>query len=119
MMDKHAEAINISKRPTLAPEDVAMRAAQGHAYGVTGRREEALAILGELLERAGRVHLPGCSVAIVYMGLGDEDQALAWLEKAAAQRDDGLLLMKVHPIFDCLRPTARFQELLRQLHLTA
>ena len=120
MKEMHEEAIaHIERAVKLAPENVAMRAAQAHAYGLVERKDEAREILAGLLERSAQAHVPGTTIAVVYLGLGEENTALDWLEKAAEQRDDGLLLMKVHPIFDCLRGTQRFQEILRLLNLTA
>ena len=57
------------------------------------------------------------SIAVVYAGLGEADQALAWLEKACGDHDDGLLLLKVHPIYDSLRASPRFQNILREMNL--
>jgi len=56
-------------------------------------------------------------IAWVYVGLGDKDQALAWLEKAYAQHSNELTTMKVCPVYDPLRSDPRFQDLLRRLGL--
>ena len=51
-----------------------------------------------------------------YLGIGDNDQAIAWLEKAFAQRSNGLTGLKVTPCMTrCGDP--RFQNLLRRLGL--
>ena len=110
---------HIERAAKLAPGNVAMQAALAHAYAVTDRTEEARDILKELLERSTSTHVPGTTIATVYTGLGDDHRALEWLEKAAEQRDDGLLLLKVHPIYDRLRPAARFQNILRKLNLAS
>jgi hypothetical protein len=57
------------------------------------------------------------SIAIIYAGLGDNDRALDWLEKAYQERSTGLLTLKVHPIFDGLRSDQRFRSLLRRIGL--
>src|SRR5262249_52118952 len=46
---------------------------------------------------------------------GAMDQALDWLEKAYAEHSDHLVLLKVDPIFDELRSTPRFVNLLRRI----
>jgi TolB-like protein/Tfp pilus assembly protein PilF len=112
------EAIeHIEKAVDLAPNAPAMRAALAHAYGVTGKREEARAVLTDLLERERRGYVPATSIAVVCLGLDEHDRALEWLEKAYQDRDDGLLLMKVHPIYDSVRTNPRFQNLLRGMNL--
>jgi hypothetical protein len=56
-------------------------------------------------------------IAQAYVGLGEKQQALIWLEKAYAQRSDELVSLKVNPVYDPLRGEPRFQELLRRLRL--
>ena len=49
-------------------------------------------------------------VARVYVGLGDRDKALEWLERSRAERSLGLgdVGIKVNPVFDPLRSDPRF-----------
>jgi hypothetical protein len=53
-----------------------------------------------------------------YIGMGNNDQAIAWLEKAYAQHSNGLTALKVDPAFDPLRGDPRFQDLLRRVGLS-
>ncbi len=55
--------------------------------------------------------------AVVYVGLGDKEQAFAWLEKAYQDRSFWLIWLKVEPRFDSLRDDPRFQDLLRRIGL--
>jgi len=41
-------------------------------------------------------------VTLVYVGLREDDQAFAWLEKAYEERHPYLILMKVESVFDRL-----------------
>jgi hypothetical protein len=95
-----------------------MSAALAHAYALAGKRDEAERILGELLERSRGSYVEPMSIAVIYSGLGDKENALEWLEKARAQHSVGLLTLKVHPIFDGLRSNPRFQRLLRRIGLS-
>jgi hypothetical protein len=54
----------------------------------------------------------------VYAALGNKDQALLWLEKLYQQRA-GIILLKVEPYFDVLRPEPRFQALERRMALAS
>ena len=54
----------------------------------------------------------------LYVGLGDKEQALAWLEKAYAEHSGfQVMSLKVEPILDSLRLDPRFSDLLRRLGL--
>jgi hypothetical protein len=52
-----------------------------------------------------------------YMGVGNYDQSLTWLEWAASHQPNVLTSMKVEPIYDPLRSNPRFQDLLRRIGL--
>ena len=83
---------------------------------MSGKRGEALRILDELMELLQRRYVSPSSFAIVYIGLGDKDQAFAWLEKAYEDRSTFLTEFKVEPMFDSLRSDPRFQDLLRRMN---
>jgi hypothetical protein len=50
------------------------------------------------------------------VGLGDKQQALAWLEKAYEDRTFFMVNLKVEPELDPLRSAPRFQDLLRRMN---
>jgi hypothetical protein len=53
----------------------------GYIYAQTGKRGEATSVVEELKARQGQRQANGYDVARVFVGLGDKDQAFAWLEK--------------------------------------
>ena len=85
----------------------------GYFHAVSGRAEEARAVLEELKSRGA----PAFEIALVHAGLGQREQALDWLEEAYARRDPFLIYIKVDPNLDGLRPDPRFQNLLRRVGL--
>jgi len=89
----------------------------GYAYAVSGHRTEAQRVLADLKERAKSEYVSPSARALIYIGLGDKDQAFAWLDKGYAERDWRLRELKVSPLFDSLRSDPRFTRLLRQVHL--
>ena len=94
------------------------RAALGYAYAGLGNRQEALRMRSELqeMERGGDPDSAG-GLALIELGLGNNDQAIAWLEKMYQDHvDESLLDLKSEPIFDPLRSDPRFQELLRRMN---
>jgi TolB-like protein/Tfp pilus assembly protein PilF len=89
-----------------------------HGYGKAGDQKEALKLIRHLEERANREFVPGFDMAIAYIGVGDKDEALRWLEIAFKTRDQGLSNLNRAPFwFDALRPDPRFQDLLRRMRL--
>lgn len=89
----------------------------GYVYAVSGRRTEAQKLLRELQERAKREFIDPYYIAIIHLGLGDQEQALAWLNKAYDERSFWLLWLKVEPKFDGLRADPRFRDLVRRFGL--
>jgi serine/threonine-protein kinase len=87
----------------------------GCAYGVAGRKSEALKTLAELQALAGRKYIPPHSFAYIYAGLGDKERAFEWLEKGYTERDDTLTKLKTDPLFDSLRSDPRYADLMRRV----
>jgi TolB-like protein len=56
-------------------------------------------------------------IAQVYAWRGEKDQAFAWLDRAFAQRDGGLVGLKLDEIIASLRTDPRYQTLLRKMNL--
>jgi len=78
-----------------------------------GRKKvEAQKTLDQLIERSKREFVLPFSIAMVYVGLGEKDQALVWLQKAYEYRDLILPGLKHDPTWDSLRSEPRFIELL-------
>ena len=88
----------------------------GYAYGVTGRRREALEILARIEKLSRERYVSPQSFAVVHLGLGDKDQAMAWLEKAYEGHAFELLGFS-SGIFDQLSDDPRFQDLRRRMRL--
>jgi adenylate cyclase len=105
------EAAKISGGSTIS------LAVLAHAYAAAGRRPEALEILGRLHERARSTYVPSYWIGLVYVGLGDHDQAFAWLERAREERSSWLSWAMVEPRFDPLRSDPRFRRLLAAMKL--
>ena len=93
----------------------------GYTYARAGRRDEALKILEDMKRRvaSGDKALIGHEIhlANLYTGLGDKDQAFAWLARAYQAHDFGLANLRVEAFFDPLRSDVRFKELLKKMGL--
>lgn len=88
----------------------------GYAYGLAGRRQDALKIVDTLKNRSRRMYVSPLSIALVYAGLGDKDKAFQWLDKAYNEHSGDMNLLKVNPTWDPLRSDPRFQDLLRRMN---
>jgi hypothetical protein len=89
----------------------------GAAYARAGRRSDAIRILAELKRRNHHGYVAAASFIIVYLGLGENEQAFAWLEEAYKERSNMLKFVKVHPLFDPLRGDPRFVDLVHRVGL--
>jgi TolB-like protein/DNA-binding winged helix-turn-helix (wHTH) protein/Flp pilus assembly protein TadD len=89
----------------------------GYAYGLSGRRQKALKVLKRLNATPTTAPLSAYGRAIVYSGLGNKQQAFAWLEKAYQQHEWILIGVNVDPVFDSLHSDQRFQDLVHRIGL--
>jgi tetratricopeptide (TPR) repeat protein len=87
-----------------------------YAYAVTGQRQEALEILARLEKVSQERYVSPQGFAIVHLGLGNRDQAMAWLEKAYDARAFEVLGFS-GTLFDRLSGDPQFQDLLRRMRL--
>jgi serine/threonine-protein kinase len=112
-----ASAIATIENAPIALNDPVTLSAAAHAYGKAGERRKALEILSELERQSSQEYESVFHIAQIYLGLGDHEQALAWLEKACDERSVWLIWLGVDPKFDPLRSEPRFKDLLRRVGL--
>ncbi|MGE5358910.1 MAG: winged helix-turn-helix domain-containing tetratricopeptide repeat protein [Bacteroidales bacterium] len=89
----------------------------GLAHGLAGRRDEALAALRQADARSAAGCLPASALAIIHLGLGDDEKVLDALERGIDERDVLLPWLKFMPPFDRLHTHPRFQAVLGRLGL--
>jgi len=92
-----------------------MVSALAHAYARAGDKTEAEKLLAELVAESNKQYVSPYYLAVVYVGLGRDQQAMDWLEKAFADRSNGLVFLKVEPELDSLRANPRFIALQKKL----
>jgi tetratricopeptide (TPR) repeat protein len=79
----------------------------GNARALSGDTRGALELLEKIRTIAKRQYVPAFHIALVYVGLGDKDQAFASLEKAYEAREfEGVL--EGNPKLDSLRSDPRY-----------
>jgi hypothetical protein len=75
-------------------------------------------VLDQLRAASKQRYVPALSFVIVYVGLGEKEQAFTWLEKAYEERTNSLAYLKVAATWDPLRSDPRFTDLLQRIGLS-
>jgi len=112
---KYQKAIDTFHKRTVATNTNWVLA---YAYGMTGNRKEALRILNYQLEKKEQQYVPSFMISAIYLGLGEKEIALDWLERGYNTEGTNplfLIEMKMGSHFDPLRDEPRFKDLLNKL----
>ena len=113
----NAEAIAEFEKGVKLSGSPLMLALLGHAYAVAGRTAEAKQVLTDLQQLQDQRYVSPYTVAAIYAGLGDQEQAFKWLERAVEERDIWLMNLKVDPVFAKLRSNRQFTDILARIRL--
>jgi adenylate cyclase len=89
----------------------------GYAYAISGDRAKAEQALRELEELAKRQYVSPTAFVTIYLGLGEKEKALDWLEKAYEEQDSACWYLKIDQIYDSVRNEPRFQAILKKIGL--
>jgi adenylate cyclase len=103
------------ERTDLDPSRTDLQCFLGNAFALSGKRDEALAILHKL--KAMKEYVSPALIATIYAGLGEKEEAFHSLEKAYAAHDLELRYVGTDPAYDKLRADPRFTDLLRRVGL--
>jgi tetratricopeptide (TPR) repeat protein len=101
----------------LSGNSAHLRAMLAYSYARAGKTSEARKILHELNQLSAPDSVSPFDLAGVHIGLGEKDEAFAWLEKRYQERFWFLGYLKVEPLFDPLRSDPRFTDLVRRVGL--
>jgi predicted Zn-dependent protease len=86
------------------------------AYALSGRGADAGQLLAGLKTRSNPAYSNAAEIAMIYAALGENAQAMAWLERGYRERfNPGVLL---RPGFDSLRADPRFRDMVQRVGLT-
>jgi serine/threonine-protein kinase len=89
----------------------------GYAYALAGRRADALKYIEEEKTTYSDESVHALAIVQTYVGLGDKNSALNWMERAYQQDPNWIRDFCVRPEVDSLRREPRFQRLLKKLGL--
>ena len=96
-----------------------MRAALAQTFATAGAVDKAIQIVDELNGLAKQRYVAPHFFAGIYIGLGELDRAIDYLEKSCAEHCHWLIYLHIDPSVDDLRSDPRFQDLLRRVGLPA
>jgi len=89
----------------------------GHVYAVSGHPDQARKLIDALARMTKTRHVSPHQIALIQVGIGEKNEALALLEMSFEQHVAPLAFLKVDPRWAPLRGDPRFQQLLRALDL--
>jgi tetratricopeptide (TPR) repeat protein len=89
----------------------------GYVAALSGDTAKARDVLDELQAISTQHYVPPVPMALVYNGLGEQNEALSFLEKGVEERDVRLTLLKVDPKWDSFRSNPRFSAILKHIGL--
>jgi eukaryotic-like serine/threonine-protein kinase len=117
-LGRHEESINSFNRAIeLMSGSIVPLSSMGFTLAVSGRRDEARAILEHLKKLNEERYVSPYLVAWIHTALGDRDAAFKSLERAIELRDEWLIWLGTDPWFDNLRDDPRFAQLLGRVGL--
>ena len=116
---KYTDAIaELTKARNTSGDNTQTISMLGYAQALAGNRAEARAALDELTTLSKQRYVPPYTIAMVYNGLAENDEALLWLERAYDARDVLLApFIKADPSWDRLRGSPRFVAILKRMNL--
>jgi tetratricopeptide (TPR) repeat protein len=91
------------------------KAAAACALAKLGKQQEARVLLDDVLQLSTQRYIPPYHFALLYNGLGESDQALAWLERGLEQRDPRMTFLKVEPKLQNLCSVPAFMDIMRRI----
>jgi len=99
----------------LSPDQTLSDVGLAGTFVETGQRNEARAILNQMLRLSKSRWVPPYNIAAVYRTLGETDKAVAWLEKGYEQRDPKMTFLKTGG-WNNLSGDPRFAALMERMH---
>jgi TolB-like protein/Tfp pilus assembly protein PilF len=83
----------------------------------SGKRADTLQLLNELRQESVQDYVQPYTFALIYIGLGDKEEALNWLERQMLAHAETANQYAVAPELDGLRSEPRFKEMLKRMNL--
>ena len=109
--------VELQEAVKLSHDNRRALATLAYTYAVSGKKAEARTILRQLRREEKQHYVSPFHLAVVYVGLGENDRAFEMLRQAYEEHSEFLIFVNVTPVFDRVRSDTRFQDLLRRIGL--
>jgi eukaryotic-like serine/threonine-protein kinase len=103
------------KDKTVAAETQFFASILGWIYAASGRRADAVRVAQQFKDFSAHAYVDFYSLAVIYAGMGDKDEAFHWLEKAYEEDSASMPYLGVDVFWDKLRSDSRFADLVRRV----
>ncbi|CAN5460422.1 hypothetical protein BH10ACI3_BH10ACI3_15590 [soil metagenome] len=113
----YQDAVATLNRYLELDEDPVTRGFHAFALAKTGNREQAAKELERLKQESSTRYVPGIAFALVYIALGEKEEALDWMAKDVDEPSSWASYYTVYPTFDDLRNEPRYKAMLKQMNL--
>ena len=116
-MRLYAEAIAAFEQALQLCRQQDVLSALAHSYALAGRSEDARTILDEMTNDKIDRYVASPMIARIYLGLGEFETSLSWLQKGLEERSYWMVFLKEDPVYDPMRTHPKFVELLKLIGL--
>ena len=114
---RYQESVAEFERSKALSGDDSFLGLLGYVYAVSGRKQDALAMLATMSQRPANQYVRSYETALIYAGLGDRAKTFQYLDKAYEERSVGMTDLISDVAFENFRSDPRFQELVRKVGL--
>ncbi|MGB9244804.1 MAG: tetratricopeptide repeat protein, partial [Candidatus Acidiferrales bacterium] len=114
---RYQESVAEFERSKALSGDDSFLGLLGYVYAVSGRKQDALAMLATMSQRPANQYVRSYETALIYAGLGDRAKTFQYLDKAYEERSVGMTDLISDVAFDDFQSDPRFQELVRKVGL--
>jgi len=106
----------LERAVNLSTGDACYKGSLGYVYAISGRENQARKVLQDLESRLGQPYVPSYAIALVYAGLGENDHAMSWLQRAFDDRSTSMVYLKLDPELSSLHSDPRFEQLSHRIN---
>ena len=104
------------KAQSLSGPDAYVDGLLGYALARSGDAVAAHKLLRDLMGRSHCEYVPTFSLAMINLGLGNDDQAVNWIVRSFQEHSSYLVYAKTDPMLDKIRANVRFSGMVNQIN---
>jgi len=106
----------LERAVNLSTGDACYKGSLGYVYAISGRENQARKVLQDLESHLGQPYVPSYAIALVYAGLGENDHAMSWLQRAFDDRSTSMVYLRLDPELSSLHSDPRFEQLSHRIN---